>query len=105
MSDNAPASIQATKSGTVRFKVHVQPRASRCEIVGLHGDALKIRLESPPVDDAANSELIELLARELGVSRGAVQIVSGARARSKVVEVGGVSVARVSQLASRVSVR
>jgi hypothetical protein len=84
----------------VRFKVHVQPRASRREIVGLHGDAIKVRLESPPLDNAANGELTELLAHALGVARSAVRIVSGARARSKVVEVVGTSVERVSQLAS-----
>jgi uncharacterized protein len=85
----------------VRFQVRVQPRASRSEIVGMHGDAIKIRLTSPPVDDAANEELIALLARSLGVQRGAVRIVSGARARSKVVEVVGTSLERVLQLATK----
>jgi len=67
----------------------------------MHGDAIKIRLTSPPVDDAANEELIALLAGELGVPRAAVRIVSGARARSKVVEVVGTSIERVMQLATR----
>jgi len=79
----------------------VQPRAARSEIVGMHGEAIKIRLTSPPVDDAANEELIALLARELGITRGAVRIVSGARARSKVVEVVGTSIDRVRQLATK----
>lgn len=81
--------------------MHVQPRASRSEIVGVHGDAIKIRLTSPPVDDAANEELVALLARELGVARSAVRIISGARARSKVVEVVGTSSDRVAQLATK----
>ena len=81
--------------------MHVQPRASRSEIVGVHGDAIKIRLTSPPVDDAANEELVALLARELGVARSAVRIISGARARSKVVEVVGTSRDRVAQLATK----
>jgi len=81
--------------------VHVQPRASRSEIAGMHGEAIKIRLTSPPVDDAANEELIALLARELGVPRSAVRIVSGARARSKLVEVVGASMDRVQQLATK----
>ena len=88
-------------AGVARFRVHVQPQATRTEIVGLHGDALKIRLAAPPVDDAANEALIELLAEALGVPRRAVRIVSGARARSKVVEVVGVSIEEVSQLAIR----
>jgi len=85
----------------VRFHVHVQPRASRSEIVGMHGEAIKIRLTSPPVDDAANAELVALLATELSVQRSAVRIVSGARARSKVVEVVGTSIDRVRQLATK----
>lgn len=67
----------------------------------MHGEAIKIRLTSPPVNDAANEELIALLARELGVQRSAVRILSGARARSKVVEAVGVSIDRVMQLATK----
>ena len=67
----------------------------------MHGEAIKIRLTSPPVDDAANEELIALLAKELGVPRSGVRIVSGARARSKVVEVVGTSIDRVMQLATK----
>jgi uncharacterized protein (TIGR00251 family) len=68
----------------------VQPRASRSEIVGPHGDALKVRLAAPPVDGAANEELVRLLAREYGVPRGAVEIVSGLSSRRKTVRVLGV---------------
>ena len=67
----------------------------------MHGEAIKVRLTSPPVDDAANEELIALLARALDLPRAAVRIVSGARARSKVVEVVGASIDRVMQLATR----
>ena len=91
----------AHEESRVRFLVRVQPRASRSEIAGMHGNAIKIRLTSPPVDDAANEELIALLARELGISRAAVRIVPGARARSKVVEVVGATIDRVMQLATK----
>ena len=50
----------------VTFPVHVQPRASRNELCGLHGEELKLRLTSPPVEDAANKLCIEFLARQLG---------------------------------------
>jgi uncharacterized protein (TIGR00251 family) len=83
----------------VRFRVHVQPRASRTEIAGLHGTALKVRLHSPPVDGAANDELISFLAKTLGVSRSAVRIVSGQSSRGKTVEVEGVSPVSVDALA------
>jgi uncharacterized protein (TIGR00251 family) len=83
----------------VRFGVHVQPRSKRTEIVGVHGTALKVRLHSPPVDGAANEELISFLAERLGVSRRAVRIVSGQSSRAKTVEVEGVSPVSVRALA------
>lgn len=86
--------------GSVRFVVRVQPRASRSEIAGVHGDAMKVRLSAPPVDGAANAALVELIAEALGVGRRAVRIVSGESSRSKVVEVEGVTAAAVLRLAS-----
>ena len=67
--------------------IYVQPRASRTEIVGRHGDAIKIRVAAPPVDGAANAELVRFLARRLGVTKSAVAIVSGATSRTKLVTV------------------
>jgi uncharacterized protein len=85
--------------GSLRFSVSVQPRASRTEIVGLHGDALKVRLAAPPVDGAANAALVELLADVLGVPLSSVRIVTGATSRGKVVEVDGVRVENIRWLA------
>ena len=85
-------------AGVVRFAVHVQPRASRSEIVGLHGDALKVRLAAPPVDGAANDALVVLLAEALAVGRRAVRIVSGASSRAKTVEIEGTSASAVMRL-------
>jgi len=87
-----------TRDDAVRFAVHVQPRASRSEITGLHGESMKVRLEAPPVEGAANAALIELLADALGVSRRNVQIVGGQRSRSKVVEVVGIGAESVRRL-------
>ncbi|HEX6574445.1 MAG TPA: DUF167 domain-containing protein [Gemmatimonadaceae bacterium] len=84
----------------VRFGVHVQPRASKTEITGVHGAALKVRLHSPPVDGAANEELIIFLAHELDVPKRAVRIVAGQSSRAKTVEVDGVSTASVLALAN-----
>ena len=86
------------RADAVRFAVHVQPRASRNEISGLHGDALKVRLGAPPIEGAANDALVELLADALGVSPRDVRIVGGQRSRRKLVEVVGVSVDRVTRL-------
>lgn len=96
---------EQASSGHTRVLVHVQPRASRSEIVGLHGAAIKVRLTAPPVDNAANEELVALLTRALGLPRGAVRIVAGARGRSKVVEVVGATLRQLEQLATSGSAR
>ncbi len=82
--------IDETGNG-VRFSVHVQPRAARSGIAGMHGSAVKVRLQAPPVDGAANEALIALLAESLGVPRREVLILAGATSRLKRVEVRGLS--------------
>jgi hypothetical protein len=74
----------------------VQPRASRSEIAGLHGAALRIRLTAPPVDGAANDALIQFLADELGVARSELTLVSGGSSRSKVVLARGITPAEAA---------
>ena len=72
--------------------VHVQPKASKTECVGLYGDALKIRIAAPPTDGAANDELIRFLADRCSVSRANISIQTGAHSRQKRVSVRGVTV-------------
>jgi uncharacterized protein (TIGR00251 family) len=74
--------VQETPEG-VTFKVTVQPRASRNEIVGLQGDALKVRLTAPPVEGAANRLCVEFLAKCLRVRKSDVEIIQGKRSRAK----------------------
>ena len=69
--------------------VHVQPRATRTEIVGWHGDAIKIRVAAPPVDGAANEELVRFVAGALGLPRSAVRLASGSAGRHKRLEIDG----------------
>ena len=87
------------RDGRVRFAVRVQPRASRTEIAGVHGDALKVRLAAPPVDGAANEALVSFLSQTLGVPRRAVKIMHGASSRTKLVEVEGIDPPRARRLA------
>jgi hypothetical protein len=82
----------------VRLSVHVQPRASRNEVAGVHGDALKVRVQAPPVEGAANEAVCSTLAKALGVPRRNVAVVSGHLGRDKVVAIAGVSVAAVRRL-------
>ena len=67
--------------------LHIQPGAKKTGIVGIHGDALKIRLAAPPVDGQANAALIAFIADRLGLSRSAVSVKSGLSSRRKVLEV------------------
>ena len=82
----------------IQFTVRVVPRASRSEIVGEHDGALRVRVAAPPVDGAANDELIRVLARALDVPRSAVEITSGQNSKFKHVRVRGASCARVESL-------
>ncbi len=83
-------SITETK-GCVTFSVRVVPRSSRNQIVGVEGGALKIKLTAPPVEGAANAALVEFVAERLGVRRSVVSIISGDKARNKIVRVNGVT--------------
>lgn len=83
---------------TVRFRVRLQPRASRNEIVGVLDGALRIRLHAPPVDGAANNALVAFLADRLAISRRGVRIVTGVASRTKTIEVEGVSPSDVERL-------
>jgi uncharacterized protein (TIGR00251 family) len=73
------------------FSVRVVPKASKIEVVGMHAGALKVRIAAPPVDGAANAELVRLLAKHFGVSRSDVEIVAGQTSKSKRVRVTGIT--------------
>jgi len=76
--------IKPAEGGT-ELNVHIQPGASNSEIAGLHGDAIKIRIQARPVDGAANIALTEFVATCLGVPRKAVKILRGEKSRQKTV--------------------
>lgn len=78
------------KDGALTFSVRVVPRASRTEIVGEQDGMLRVRVAAPPVDGAANEEVIRLIARALRVKRGGVTITAGLRSRIKKLEVTGI---------------
>ena len=69
--------------GSVAFGVRVIPRSSKSEIVGELDGALKVKLKAPPVDGAANDELVKLLSKEFGVPRSDIKIVSGLTSKLK----------------------
>jgi len=69
--------------------VHVQPGARRSEVVGPHGDRLKVRIAAPALDGRANDALIAFVAGALGMPKALVAVVRGERSRDKLVAVRG----------------
>jgi hypothetical protein len=83
--------IRQTDSG-LEVALHVQPRARRDEIVGVHNGALKLKVSAPPVDDAANRAVIEFFAALLDVPKTRLQIVAGLKSREKTLRIESVSI-------------
>jgi len=77
------------REGAVTFSVRVQPRASKDEIAGEMGGALRVRLRAPAVEGRANEALVGFLAQLLKTPRSAVRILSGDRSRTKRMEIRG----------------
>ncbi len=86
------------REGAVSFLVRVQPRASKEEIAGEMGGALKVRLQAPALEDRANEALVEFLAQLLKTSRSAVRILGGERSRKKRLEIRGVTQQQILSL-------
>ncbi|HEV7699277.1 MAG TPA: DUF167 domain-containing protein [Pyrinomonadaceae bacterium] len=83
---------------SVEITVRVVPRASKSEVVGLTNGILKIRLTSPPVDGAANTELIRLLAKTFSVAKRDVTIVSGQTSRNKRIAIDNLSQSKFDEV-------
>ena len=82
--------IRETESG-LEIRIHVQPRAKRSEVSGVHNGALKIKVTAPPVEDAANRAVRELMASVLCIPKSRLRILAGARSRQKILLAEGVS--------------
>ena len=89
-----PSWLKANDAGVI-VTLHVQPRASKNEIIGVQAGALKVRLTSPPVEGAANKLCCEFIGKLCGVAKRAVTIQSGAKSRHKRLLVSGLSEAEV----------
>lgn len=75
------------ETARLTLQIHAQPNAKSTGAAGMHGDALKVRIAAPAVDDKANAVLLAWLAAALQVPRSALKIRSGATSRRKVVEI------------------
>jgi len=79
------------KDGSLIFTVKVVPRASQSMIVGEYEGNLRVRISAPPVDGAANEELIRFLAKHFGVGKSRVEMVSGQTSKTKRIRIIGVT--------------
>lgn len=86
--------LQSTSDGVI-LNVRVIPRAGKAGVAGLRGDALLVRLTAPPIEGAANAELIEVLADAFKMPKRAVAIVGGDRSRTKRVRLQGIEASTV----------
>jgi uncharacterized protein len=84
--------------GGARVAIRVTPRSSRAQVGGVVGGRLVVRVTAPPVDQAANEAIVELLARTLKLPRSAVTVVAGLRSKQKIVELRGVTADAVRRL-------
>ena len=86
------------KDGNLIFSVRVLPKSSKSEIVGEHDGALKIKIKAPPVDGAANAELIKALAKFFDVPKSAVEILKGQTSKTKQIKIFGITAANLPDL-------
>jgi uncharacterized protein (TIGR00251 family) len=94
--------LSTTREGAVRFEVQAKPRAKVSRVVGERQGALVVQLAAPPVDGAANAELVATLASVLGVPKRDVTLVRGEASRAKVLEVRGLTAELVRERLARV---
>lgn len=86
-------------SDSITFTIRVVPRASKSEVVGEIEGSLKVRISAPPVDGAANVEVVKVLAKAFGVAKSNVSIVSGETSKTKRIRVVGATPEQLRQLA------
>ncbi|WP_305839139.1 DUF167 family protein YggU [Photobacterium leiognathi] len=68
-------------------RLYIQPKASRDQIVGLHGDEIKIAITAPPVDGKANAHLLKYLSKQFKVAKGLIHVEKGLQGRHKQVRI------------------
>lgn len=82
----------------ITIDILVQPRASRAKIGPMHDGRIKIAVTAPPVDGEANAAVIELLAKQLGIPRGSIEVIAGASSRRKTLKIANVTEQQIAEL-------
>ncbi len=89
------AYLSTLSDGTVLLSLHVQPKASKSRVVGLHDGCLKVAVAAPPIEGRANKEVVKLVAGILGIAARQVTVKTGALSRKKLLVVKALSAAEV----------
>ena len=84
----------------VYIKLHIQPGAKRDGVAGIHGTSLKVKINAPPVEGAANTALVDFLSGLFGVKKKSITITSGLRSRDKRVFVASLKIGEVKRIIS-----
>ncbi|HEY3900719.1 MAG TPA: DUF167 domain-containing protein [Chthoniobacter sp.] len=85
------------------LRLRIVPNARRSKVVGMHGEALKVKVQAPATEGKANEALLEFLADRLGVPVRQLEILSGAKSRDKLVEITGMESEQALQRLLRLS--
>lgn len=78
--------------------LHVQPNAKKTQIIGLHGDAIKIKVHAPPVDGKANEEILDYFSGLLKKGEGPVSLISGETSKSKRIRIANITLNRTHEI-------
>ena len=93
--------ITNLNNNSLAFNIYVQPRASRNRVAGMHGNAIKICVTAPPVENKANGAVIHFFADLFGVPKSAVSIKSGRQGRHKKVLIHNIALEEAEEILSR----
>jgi hypothetical protein len=83
--------LTSSDNGRLCLDLYVQPKASRTQVAGLHDNAIKIRITSPPVEGKANAQVTAFIAKLLKIPKSAVTLQSGRQSRCKRIEITGIN--------------
>ena len=79
------------KDNSIRINLLIVPKSSKNQIAGIINNKLKIKIKSPPVEGAANKELIKFFSKFLKISKSSISIISGEHSKNKIIELSGVT--------------
>ena len=77
--------------GKISLTVHIQPNASKNEVLGMVNEMVKIKITAPPIDNKANKECLKFLSKILHIPKSKLHILKGQKTRSKIIQISGMS--------------